>query len=194
MERNFKFYPCGAEPRAHGAALGSFKFRDEKFSGVNFMIYETEFLKTNFRGTEFCKSKFRERGFKFYKARLRETAFLTRTAKFYATKFHDTKFSEMKSWTPNLELKTEFNAAKFGEVKFRGDALFKFAAAKGLRRSPSLCAAPQNARFFETKFGEAEFYSVKFHKARLRRAKFYAAEFTSKGEKFCGAKRRGVGA
>ena len=141
------------------------------------------------------------RGVKFYKAELRETGFLDRTAKFYAAKFHGMKFSEMKSRTPNLELKMKFNAAKFGGVKFHGGALFKFAAAKGLRRSPSLCAAtpfkftaPQNARFFETKFGEAEFYSVKFHKARSRRAKFYAAEFAAKDEKFYGAERRGAGA
>ena len=200
-KRGVKFYPCDAEPEAYVAALGGFKFRDEKFRGANFTTYGTEFLKTNFRGMEFCKSKFRARGAKFYKARLRETSFLDRTAKFYAAKFHGTKFSEMKSRTLNLELKTEFNAAKFLGVKFRGDALFKFAAAKGLRRSPSLCAAApfkftalQNAGFFATKFGEAEFCDVKFHKARLRRAKFYAAEFTSKGEKFCGAKRRGVGA
>ena len=150
---------------------------------------------------EFCKSKFRERGFKFYQARLRETAFLALAAKFYAAKFHGMKFSEMKFRTPNLELKTEFNAAKFGEVKFRGGALFKFAAAKGLRRSPSLCAAVsfkftalQNAGFFKTKFGEAKFCDVKFHKARSRRARFYGAEFAAKDEKFCGMKRRGAGA
>ena len=150
---------------------------------------------------EFCKSKFMVRGFKFYKAELRETGFLTRTAKFYAAKFHGAKFSEMKSWTLNLELKTEFNAAKFLGVKFRSGALFKFAAAKGLRRSPSLCAAApfkftalQNAGFFATKFGKAEFCDMKFHKARSRRAKFYAAEFTAKSEKFYGAKRRGAGA
>ena len=191
MERGVKFYPCGAEPEARDAALGGFKFRDEKFNGANFATYGTEFLGANFRGMEFCKSKFRARGVKFYKAKLRETGFLDRTAKFY----------EMKFQTLNLELKMKFNAVKFDWVKFRSGALFKFGAAKGLRRSPSLCAAapfkftaPQNARFFETKFGEAEFYSVKFHKAGSRRAKFYAAEFTSKGEKFCGAKRRGVGA
>ena len=189
-KRGVKFYPCGAEPRARDAALGGFKFRDEKFCGANFMICGTEFLKTNFRGMEFCKSKFRARGVKFYKVELRETDFLTRTAKFY----------EMKFQTPNLELKMKFSAAKFGGVKFRG-ALLKLAAAKELRSSPNLCAAtpfkftaPQNARFFETKFGEAEFYSVKFHKARLCRAKFYAAEFAVDGAKFCGAKRRGVGA
>ena len=196
-----KFYPCNAEPRAHGAELGSFKFRDEKFHGANFATYGTEFLKTNFCDMEFCKSKFRARGVKFYKAELRETGFLTRTAKFYAAKFHGAKFHKMKFQTPNLELKMKFNAAKFDWVKFRSGALFKFAAAKELRRSPSLCAAapfkftaPQNARFFETKFGEAEFYSVKFHKAGSRRAKFYAAEFAADGAKFCGAERRGAGA
>ena len=36
---------------------------------------------------EFCKSKFRAHGIKFYKAELRETAFLARTAKFYAAEF-----------------------------------------------------------------------------------------------------------
>ena len=192
---------CGAEPEAHDVELRGFKFCDEKFSGANFATCGTEFLKINFRDTEFCKSKFRARGVKFYKARLHETGFLARTAKFYAAKFHGAKFSEMKFQTPNLELKMKFNAAKFGEVKFRGDALFKFAAAKELRCSPSLCAiapfkftARQNAGFFETKFGEAEFCGMKFHKTRLRRAKFYAAEFAAKGEKFCGAKRRGAGA
>lgn len=196
-----KFYPCDAEPEVYVAALGGFKFRDEKFRGANFTTCGTEFLKTNFRDTEFCKSKFKVRGFKFYKARLRETGFLARTAKFYAAKFHGMKFSEMKSQTPNLELKMKFNAAKFLGVKFRGDALFKFAAAKGLRRSHSLCAAtpfkftaPQNAGFFATKFDETEFCGVKFHKTRLRRAKFYTAEFTAKGEKFCSAKRRGADA
>ena len=101
---------------------------------------------------------------------------LARTAKFYAAKFHGVKFQEMKFQAPNLELKMKFNAAKFGGVKFRDGALLKFVAAKELRRSPSLCAvapfkftAPQNA-------------------------KFYAAEFTAKGEKFCGMKRRGAGA
>lgn len=215
--RSVKFYPRGAEPGAHDAKLrgfkfcnetlhhkrqirqsrhSHFKFHDEKFSGANFATCGTEFLKTNFRGMEFCKSKFRARDVKFYKARSRETGFLARTTKFYAAKFHGAKFSEMRSRTPNLELKMKFNAAKFGGVKFHGGALFKFAAAKGLRRSPSLCAAApfkftaaQNAGFFETKFGE-----VKFHKARLRRAKFYAAEFAAKDEKFCGAKRRGTGA
>ena len=194
-----KFYPCNAEPRAHGAELGSFKFRDEKFSGTNFMICGTEFLKINFRDTEFCKSKFRARGFKFYKAELRETGFLARIVKFYAAKFHGAKFQEMKLQMPNLELKTEFNAARFLGVKFRG-ALFKFAAAKGLQRDSSLCAAPfkftapQNAGSFETKFSEAGFCDMKFHKARLYRAKFYAAEFAAKSEKFCGAKRRGADA
>ena len=196
---NTKF--CNAEPEAYVAALGGFKFRDEKFHGANFTTYGTEFLKTNFRGMEFCKSKFRERGVKFYKAELRETGFLARAAKFYAAKFHGTKFHEIKLQTPNSELKMKFGEVKFGGVKFRGDALFKFAAAKELRRSPSLCAAmpfkftaPQNARFFEIKFGEAEFYSVKFHKAGSRRARFYGAEFAAKGEKFCGAKRRGADA
>lgn len=194
------FYPCNAEPGAHDVELRGFKFRDEKFSGVNFMIYETEFLKTNFCDMEFCKSKFRARGVKFYKAELRETGFLDRTAKFYAAKFHGAKFSEMKFRTPNLELKTEFNAAKFLGVKFRGGALLKFVAAKGLQRDSSLCAAPfkftawQNAGFFETKFSEARFCDVKFHKARSRRAKFYAAEFAAKDEKFYGAERRGAGA
>ncbi|MBF0983679.1 MAG: hypothetical protein HXK63_00825 [Campylobacter sp.] len=177
---------CGAEPRAHDAALRGFKFCNEtllhtrqirqsrhshfKFHGAKFTTYGTEFLGANFRGAEFCKSKFMARGVKFYKAELRETAFLARTAKFYA-------------------------------AKFRGNALLKFAAAKGLRRSPSLCAAapfkftaPQNAGFFATKFGEAEFCDMKFNKARSRRAKFYAAEFAAKSEKFCGMKRRGAGA
>ena len=192
---------CGAEPRAHGAELGGFKFRGEKFYGVRFTARKTEFLKTNFRSMEFCKSKFRARDVKFYKAELRETGFFARAAKFYAAKFHGAKFSETKSRTPNLELKMKFNVAKFDWVKFRSGALFKFAAAKGLRRSPSLCAAasfkftaPQNAGFFKTKFGEAEFYSVKFHKARLCRAKFYAAEFAAKDAKFYGAKRREAGA
>ena len=215
--RSVKFYPRGAEPGAHDAKLrgfkfcnetlhhkrqirqsrhSHFKFHDEKFNGANFATCGTEFLKTNFRGMEFCKSKFRARDVKFYKAELRETGFLARTAKFYAAKFHGAKFSEMKFQTPNLELKTKFNAAKFGEVKFRGDALFKFAATKGLRRSPSLCAAAPfkfNAGFFETKFSEARFCDMKFNKARSHRAKFYAAEFAAKGEKFCGAKRRGAG-
>ena len=213
---------CGAEPRAHDAALrdfkfcnetlrhtrqirqsrhSHFKFHDEKFDGAKFTTYGTEFLGANFRRAEFCKSKFMARGVKFYKAELRETDFLARIAKFYAAKFHGAKFHEMKFQTPNLELKMKFNAAKFGEVKFRDGALFKFIAAKGLRRSHSLCtAAPfkftalQNTGFFETKFGEAEFYSVKFHKVGSRRAKFYAAEFAVDGAKFCGAKRRGVGA
>lgn len=213
---------CGAEPRAHDAALrdfkfcnetlrhtrqirqsrhSHFKFHDEKFDSAKFTTYGTNFLGTNFRGTEFCKSKFRARSVKFYKARLHETGFLDRAAKFYAAKFHGAKFSEMKFRKPNLELKIEFNAAKFGEVKFRSGALFKFVAAKELQRSPSLCAAapfkfttPQNAGFFETKFGEAKFCSVKFHKAGSHRAKFYAAEFVAKGEKFCSAKRRGADA
>lgn len=208
---------CGAEPRAHDAALrdfkfcnetlrhtrqirqsrhSHFKFHDEKFDGVKFATYGTEFLGADFRGAEFCKSKFRARGVKFYKARLREMGFLARAAKFYAAKFHGAKLFQ----TPNLELKTEFNAAKFLGVKFRGGALLKFAAAKGLRRGPSLCAAIpfkftalQNAGFFATKFGETEFCGVKFHKTRLRRAKFYTAEFAAKGEKFCSAKRRGAG-
>ena len=199
--RSVKFYPCNAEPGAHDVELRGFKFRDEKFSGANFATCGTEFLGANFHSAEFCKSKFRARSIKFYKARLRETGFLARTVKFYAAKFHGAKFSEMRSRTPNLELKMKFNAAKFDGVKFHGGALFKFAAAKGLRRSPSLCAdapfkftAPQNARFFETKFDEVEFYSVKFHKARLCRAKFYAAEFAAKGEKFCSMKRRGADA
>ena len=217
---NTKF--CGAEPRAYDAALrdfkfcnemlrhtrqirqsrhSHFKFHDEKFNGAKFATYGTGFLGADFRKAEFCKSKFRARGVKFYKARLRETGFLTRAAKFYAAKFHAVKFQEIKFQTPNLELKMKFNAAKFGGVKFRDGALLKFAAAKGLRRGPSLCTAapfkftaPQNAGFFATKFGEAEFCGVKFHKARLRHAKFYAAEFTAKGEKFCGMKRRGAGA
>ena len=151
--------------------------------------YKNSNFNARFVAAGFCAVKFMDRGVKFYKARLRETDFLTRAAELYGTKFH-----EIKLQTPNSELKMKFGEVKFGGVKFRGDALFKFAAAKGLRRSPSLCAAPQNARFFETKFGEAEFYSVKFHKARLCRAKFYAAEFAAKGEKFCGAKRRGAGA
>lgn len=213
---------CAAEPEARDAALrgfkfcnetlrhtrqirqsrhSHFKFHDEKFDGAKFTTYGTEFLGANFRGAEFCKSKFRTRGVKFYKARLRETGFLARAAKFYAAKFHGVKFHEMKFQTPNLELKMKFGEVKFGGVKFRGGALFKFIAAKGLRRSHSLCtAAPfkftalQNTGFFETKFGEAEFYSVKFHKVGSRRAKFYAAEFAVDGAKFCGAKRRGVGA
>lgn len=213
---------CAAEPRAHDAALrdfkfcnetlrhtrqirqsrhSHFKFHDEKFNGANFTTCGTEFLGANFRSAELCKSKFMARGVKFYKAELRETGFLARTAKFYAAKFHDVKFQEMKFQAPNLELKMKFNAAKFGGVKFRDGALLKFAATKGLRRSPSLCAAApfkftalQNARFFATKFGEAEFCGVKFHKARLRRARFYNAEFATQGEKFCGAKRRGAGA
>ena len=208
---------CGAEPGAHDAKLrgfkfcnetlrhtrqirqsrhSHFKFHDEKFNGAKFATCGTRFLGANFRGVEFCKSKFMARGVKFYKAELRETGFLTRTAELYGTKFHEMKFR-----TPNLELKMKFNATKFGGVKFRGSALLKFAAAKGLRRSPSLCAAapfkftaPQNAGFFATKFGETEFCGVKFHKVRLHRAKFYTAEFAAKCEKFCGAKRRGAGA
>ena len=213
---------CAAEPEARDAKLrdfkfcneilrhtrqirqsrhSHFKFHNEKFNSAKFTTCGTEFLGANFRGTEFCKSKFRTRGVKFYKARSRETSFLACTAKFYAAKFHDTKFSEMKFQTPNLELKTKFSEAKFGGVKFRGSALFKFIAAKGLRRSHSLCAAtpfkftaPQNAGFFATKFDETEFCGVKFHKTRLRRAKFYTAEFAAKGEKFCSAKRRGADA
>nr|WP_314166235.1 hypothetical protein [uncultured Campylobacter sp.] len=213
---------CGAEPRARDAEFrdfkfcnetlrhtrqirqsqhSHFKFHDEKFDSAKFTTYGTNFLGTNFRGTEFCKSKFRIRGVKFYKAELRETGFSACIAKFYAAKFHGAKFQEMKFQTPNLELKMKFNAAKFGGVKFRDGALLKFAVAKGLRRSPSLCAAapfkftaPQNAGFFATKFDETEFCGVKFHKTRLRRAKFYAAKFAAKGEKFCSAKRRGAGA
>lgn len=212
---------CGAEPEARDAKLRDFKFcnetlrytrqirqsrhsyfkfHDEKFDGAKFTTYGTEFLGANFRRTEFCKSKFMARRVKFYKAELRETDFLARTAKFYAAKFHGAKFHEMKFQTLNLKLKMKFNAAKFDEIKFRDGALLKFAAAKGLRRSPSLCAAipfkfaaPQNAGFFATKFDETEFCSVKFHKTRLRRAKFYAAKFAAKGEKFCGMKRRGAG-
>ena len=208
---------CGAEPGAHDAALrdfkfcnemlrhtrqirqsrhSHFKFHDEKFNGANFTACGTEFLGANFRSAELCKSKFMARGVKFYKAELRETGFLARAAKFYAAKFH-----EIKLQTPNLELKMKFSEVKFGGVKFRDGALFKFAAAKGLRRSHSLCAAtpfkftaPQNAGFFARKFDETEFCGVKFHKARLRRKKFYAAEFAAKGEKFCGVKRRGAGA
>ena len=201
---------CSAEPRARDAKLrdfkfcnetlrhtrqirqsrhSHFKFHDEKFDGAKFATCGTGFLGANFRRMEFCKSKFRARGVKFYKARLRETGFLTRAAELYGTKFH-----EIKLQTPNSELKMKFGEVKFGGVKFRGGALFKFIAAKGLRRSPSLCAAPQNAGFFEIKFGEARFCDVKFHKARSRRAKFYAAEFTAKSEKFYGAKRRGAGA
>ena len=149
----------------------------------------------------FCAVKFRGRGVKFYKARLCETGFLARAAKFYTAKFHGVKFHEMKFHTPNLELKMKFSEAKFGGIKFRDGALLKFAAAKGLRRSPSLCAAApfkfttlQNAGFFATKFDEAEFCGVKFHKARLRRAKFYTAEFVAKCEKFRGAERHGAGA
>ncbi len=221
-KRSIKFYPYGAEPEARDAALRGFKFcnetlrhtqqiwqswhphfkfYDEKFDGAKFATCGTNFLGTNFRGTEFCKSKFRTRGVKFYKARSRETGFLTRTAKFYTAKFHGAKFHEMKFQTPNLELKTKFNVAKFGGVKFRDGALLKFAAAKGLRRSPSLYAAapfkfiaPQNAGFFAIKFGEVEFCGVKFHKVRLRRARFYGAEFVAKGEKFRGAERHGAGA
>ena len=186
---------CDAEPEAHVVALrdfkfcnetlrhtrqirqsqhSHFKFHDEKFNGAKFATCGTEFLGANFRGTEFCKSKFRARGVKFYKAKSRETDFLAHTAKFYAAKFHGVKFHEIKLQTPNLKLKMKFNAAKFGGVKFRDDALLKFAAAKGLRRGPSLCAAapfkftaPQNAGFFATKFGST---------------------------KFCGMKRRGAGA
>lgn len=178
-----------------------FKFRDEKFDGAKFVTYGTEFLGADFRGAEFCKSKFRARDFKFYKAELRETDFLTRTTKFHAAKFHGAKFHEMKFQTPNLELKMKFNAAKFDGVKFHDGALLKFAAAKGLRRSPGLCAAMpfkftalQNAGFFATKFDETEFCGVKFHKARSRRARFYGEEFVAKGEKFCGMKRCGAGA
>lgn len=213
---------CGAEPRAHYAALrdfkfcnetlrhtrqirqsrhSHFKFRDEKFNGAKFTTYGTEFLGADFRKAEFCKSKFMARGVKFYKARLRETGFLARAAKFYAAKFHGVKFHEMKFQTPNLELKMKFSEAKFGGIKFRDGALLKFAAAKGLRRSPNLCAAapfkftaPQNAGFIETKFCEARFCDVKFHKVGSRRAKFYAAEFTAKSEKFCGVARSGAGA
>ena len=208
---------CGAEPGAHDAKLwgfkfcnetlhhkrqirqsrhSHFKFHNEKFNGAKFTTCGTEFLGANFHSAEFCKSKFRARGVKFYKARLRETGFLARTAELYGTKFHEMKFQ-----TLNLELKMKFSEAKFGEVKFRDGALLKFAAAKGLRRGPSLCTAapfkftaPQNAGFFVTKFDETEFCSVKFHKTRLRRKKFYAAEFAAKGEKFYDAERRGAGA
>ena len=206
---------CGAEPGSHGAELGGFKFRNErllhtrqipqsqhshfkfnieKFNGANFATCGTEFLGATFRDMEFCKSKFRARGIKFYKAELRETGFFARAAKFYAAKFHGAKFSEMKSRTLNLELKTKFNAAKFLGVKFRGGALLEFVAVKGLQRDSSLCAAssfkftaPQNAGFFEIKFGKAKFCGMKFHKTRLRRAKFYTAEFAADGAKFCGA-------
>ncbi|WP_177388126.1 hypothetical protein [uncultured Campylobacter sp.] len=206
---------CGAEPGAHDAALRGFKFcnetlrhtrrirqsrhsyfkfHDEKFDGAKFTTCGTGFLGTNFRGTEFCKSKFRARGVKFYKAELRETGFLTRTAKFYAAKFHGAKFHEMKFQAPNLELKMKFSEAKFGGLKFRDGALLKFAAAKGLRRGPSLCVAtpfkftaPQNAVFFATKFGEAEFCGAE-------PGAYDAAEFATKCAEFCGAKRRGAGA
>lgn len=212
---------CSAEPGAHDAEFrdfkfcnetlrhtrqirqsrhSHFKFHDEKFDGAKFMTCGTEFLGANFRGTEFCKLKFRARGVKFYKAKSRETGFLTRTVKFYAAKFHGAKFQEIKFQTLNLELKMKFSKAKFGGVKFRDGALFKFAAAKGLRRSHSLCAAApfkftalQNAEFFATKFDKTEFLGanfrdtefykskfrardVKFHKERLRRARFYGAE------------------
>ena len=208
---------CGAEPGAHDAKLrgfkfcnetlrntqqiwqsrhSHFKFHDEKFNGAKFTTCGTEFLGANFHSAEFCKSKFRARGVKFYKAELHETDFLTRTVKFYGTKFHEMKFR-----TPNLEFKMKFSEVKFGRVKFRDGALFKFATAKGLRRSPSLCAvapfkftAPQNAGFFATKFDKTEFCVVKFYKARLRRARFYGAEFAAKGEKFCDMKRRGADA
>ena len=163
--------------------------------------YKNPNSNVRFAAAGFCAEKFMDRGVKFYKAELRETGFLTRTAKFYTAKFHGAKFHEMKFQTPNLELKMKFNAAKFGGVKFRDGALLNFAAAKGLRRSPNLCAAapfkftaPQNAGFIETKFCEARFCDVKFHKVGSRRAKFYAAEFTAKSEKFCGVARSGAGA
>ncbi|WP_298961032.1 hypothetical protein [uncultured Campylobacter sp.] len=131
--------------------------------------YKNPNSNARFATAGFCAIKFRKRGVKFYEARLRETDFLTRAAELYGTKFH-----EIKLQTPNSELKMKFSKVKFGGVKFRGGALLKFAAAKGLRRSHSLYAATpfkfialQNAGFFATKFGEAE---------------------------FCGAKRRGAGA
>lgn len=103
---------CGAEPRAHDAALrgfkfcnealrharqirqsqhSHFKFHDEKFDGAKFTTYGTEFLGANFRGAEFCKSKFRTRGVKFYKAELRR-------ARFYGAEFvaKDEKFCGAK--------------------------------------------------------------------------------------------------
>ena len=165
---------CGAEPRAHDAALGGFKFHDEKFDGAKFATCGTGFLGANFRRMEFCKSKFMARGVKFYKAGLRETGFLTRTAELYGTKFHEMKFQ-----TLNLELKMKFSEAKFGEVKFRDGALLKFAAAKGVRLSPSLCAAaafkfsaPHNAGLFATDVDESEVCGVEYHTERWRRAKF----------------------
>ena len=175
--------------------------------------YKNPNFNARFAPAGFCAVKFMDRGVKFYKARLRETDFLTRAAELYGTKFH-----EIKLQTPNSELKMKFGEVKFGGVKFRGGALLKFAAAKGLRRSSSLCAAapfkftaPQNAGFFATKFDKTEFLGanfrdtefykskfrargVKFHKARLCRAKFYDAEFAADSAKFCGAKRRGAGA
>ena len=203
---------CSAEPRAHDAEFRGFKFcnemlrhtqqiwqsrhphfkfHDEKFNGANFTACGTEFLGANFRSAELCKSKFMARGVKFYKAELRETCFLARAAKFYAAKFHGAKFQEMKFQTLNLELKMKFNAAKFGGIKFRDGALLKFAAAKGLRRSPSLCAAApfkitalQNAGFFARKFDETEFCGVKFHKARLRRANSTAQNLRRRARNF----------
>ena len=103
---------CGAEPRAHDAALrgfkfcnetlrhtrqirqsqhSHFKFHDEKFDSAKFTTYGTNFLGTNFRRMEFCKSKFRARGVKFHKTRLRR-------AKFYAAEFtaKGEKFCSMK--------------------------------------------------------------------------------------------------
>ncbi|WP_298082330.1 hypothetical protein [uncultured Campylobacter sp.] len=67
-----------------------------------------------------------------------------------------------------------------------------FCAAKFRKRGVKFFVL-QNTGFFATKLNETEFCGVKFHKARLRRAKFYAAEFTAKGEKFCGAERCGAG-
>lgn len=165
-----KFSGSGVKFYPYGAEPGA---HDVELRGFKFR--DEKFRGANFatRGTEFLKTNFR--GMEFCKSKFR-----TRGVKFYKAELRETAFLA--------------RTAKFYAAKFRGNALLKFAAAKGLRRSPSLCAAPQNAGFFETKFGEAKFCSVKFHKAGSHRAKFYAAEFAAKDEKLCGAKRRGAGA
>lgn len=206
MRKPYKNQNSNARFVAAGFCATEFSGRGVKF----FALQNAGFFAIKFGSTKFCSAEPRAhdaalRGFKFCNETLRHTRQIRQSRhshfKFHDEKFNSAKFQEMEFQTLNLELKMKFNAAKFGEVKFRDGALLKFAAAKELRRSPSLCAAapfkftaPQNAGFFATKFNETEFYGVKFHKARLRRAKFYAAEFAAKGEKFCGTKRRRAGA
>ena len=178
-KRGVKFYPCNAEPEARDAEFRDFKFCNETLRHTR-QIRQSRHSHFKFHGAKFTTYGTEFLGANFRGAEFCKSKFMARGVKFYKAELRETAFLA--------------RTAKFYAAKFRGNALLKFAAAKGLRRSPSLCAAPQNAGFFETKFGEAKFCSVKFHKARSRRAKFYGAEFAADGAKFCGAKRRGAGA